>query len=158
MRVWLQLAMLSAWSRRLPVTLVILAVAVASLLVLFVGQLRADLRTSFGQAVSGVDLLVAPRGSPTDILLYGVFQLGRPTQNLDAGQLQSIRSTPTVTSAAPGRTRRSRIESHAGRANSPALPTIKMTAKPTVVVAKSSFKEVSVIGSSKTFQRRARSR
>ena len=101
MRVWLELAMLSAWSRRLPVTLVILAVAVASLLVLFVGQLRSDLRTSFGQAVSGVDLLVAPRGSPTDILLYGVFQLGRPTQNLDAGQLQKIRSTPTVAWAVP---------------------------------------------------------
>ena len=33
-------------------TLVILAVAVASLLVLFVGQLRSDLRTSFGYSAA----------------------------------------------------------------------------------------------------------
>ncbi|MEY3095294.1 MAG: hypothetical protein RIR74_386 [Pseudomonadota bacterium] len=101
MNIWLRLALASAWSRRLPVLLVLLAVATSSLLVLFVSQLRADLRTSFGQAISGVDLLVAPRGSPTEILLYGVFQLGRPTQNLDAAHLERVRGLTQVEWAVP---------------------------------------------------------
>ncbi len=69
-----------------------------------------------------------------------------------------MRSSPRVTSAAEGRTRGSRIGSHIGRTISPALPIRKIAAKPTVVVAKSSFKLDSVIGSSSTFHRIARRR
>jgi hypothetical protein len=45
------------------------------------------------------------------------------------------------------------LGSHIGRTTSPALPTRKIAAKPTVVVAKSSLSEDFVIGSSKTCQR-----
>ncbi|MEY3917562.1 MAG: hypothetical protein RLZZ140_1125 [Pseudomonadota bacterium] len=58
-RAWLVMAVQSAWSR------------------LSVAQLRQDARASFSHAVSGVDLIVGSRASPTELMLYSVFHLGR---------------------------------------------------------------------------------
>ncbi|MGA0881983.1 MAG: ABC transporter permease, partial [Burkholderiaceae bacterium] len=84
MSIWLSLAFASAWSRRTALMLVIFSVSVSVTLLLLVAQIRADARTSFSNAVSGIDLIVGPRGSPTELLMYSVFQLGRPTRNLSA--------------------------------------------------------------------------
>ena len=107
------------------------------------------------------------------IIRYPAFwittnSLSRPTGGVNQSKLNEkkqtraarskIRSRPRVTRAADGRTRGSRIGSHIGRTISPARPIKKIAAKPTVVVAKSSFKLEGVIGSSKTFHRIARSK
>ena len=101
MSVWFKLALLSAWSRRLAVGLVVASLGLACALVLTVQQLRTDSRQSFSQAVSGVDLIVGPRGSATEILLYSVFQLGRPTANMSAKVLPELRVLPLVNWALP---------------------------------------------------------
>ncbi len=101
MTIWFKLAILSAWSRRLAVGLVVASLGLACALVLTVQQLRTDSRLSFSQAVSGVDLIVGPRGSATEILLYSVFQLGRPTANMSAKVLPALRDLPMVSWALP---------------------------------------------------------
>ena len=62
MRFWLSLAWQSAWSRRQALSLVTMSVAVSVLILLSVQQLRDDARRSFSNALSGVDLIVGPRG------------------------------------------------------------------------------------------------
>ncbi len=101
MKVWLRLALLSAWSRRLAVGLVVASLGFACALVLTVQQLRSDARQSFSQAVSGVDLIVGPKGSATEILLYSLFQLGRPTANMSAKVLPEIQALALVDWALP---------------------------------------------------------
>jgi len=90
MRIWLSLAMASAWSRRSALLVVVLSVSISVALILSVMQIRADARSSFSEAVSGVDLIVGPRGSPTELLMYTVFQLGRATRNMPAETEQAI--------------------------------------------------------------------
>lgn len=95
------LAIKSAWSRRLGLSFVVLSVAVSAMLILSVFQLRQDARQSFSQAVSGVDLMVGPRGSASEFLLYTVFQLGRPSRNVDANTLEKVGALPGVAWAIP---------------------------------------------------------
>jgi putative ABC transport system permease protein len=95
------LALKSAWSRRLGLSFVVLSVAVSATLVLSVFQLRQDARHSFSQAVSGVDLMVGPRGSASEFLLYTVFQMGRPSRNLAASNLDALTEMPAVAWAVP---------------------------------------------------------
>lgn len=96
MMLWFSLALASGLSRRFAMALVVLSVAVSTILVVSVAQLRADARSSFSQAVSGVDLIVGPRGSPSELMLYSVFQLGRPTRNIDARVWSEVEALPSV--------------------------------------------------------------
>lgn len=96
MRTWLYLAFASAWSRRLALTLVVFSVSVSAALLLLVAQIRADARASFSSAVSGIDLIVGPRGSATELLMYSIFQLGRPTRNISAQSEQQVAALPGV--------------------------------------------------------------
>ncbi len=93
---WLNLAWKSAWSRKYSLGLVAVSVCLSVIVLLAVQQIRTDAKRSFSNALSGVDLVVGPRGSPTDLLLYSVFQLGTPTQNMPYADLQRIKEMPSV--------------------------------------------------------------
>jgi putative ABC transport system permease protein len=93
---WLNLAIKSAWSRRYSLSLVAVSVCLSVIVLLSVQQIRTDAKNSFSNALSGVDLVVGPRGSQTDLLLYSVFQLGTPTQNMAYADLQRIKALPNV--------------------------------------------------------------
>lgn len=101
MKTLVRLAAASAWSRRSALMLVACSVAVSAALLSAVVQLRADARTSFSQAVSGVDLIVAARSGASEILLYNAFQIGRPTANIDAAVLDRVRGLSGVAWAFP---------------------------------------------------------
>ncbi|MEY2777550.1 MAG: hypothetical protein RLY30_1648 [Pseudomonadota bacterium] len=101
MRIWLSLAIASAWSRRLALLIVVFSVSISVALILSVVQLRADARSSFSEAVSGVDLIVGPRGSPTELLMYTVFQLGRATRNMPADVEQRLSAVRGVSWVVP---------------------------------------------------------
>ena len=92
----LRLALASARSRWLALLLVLFSISLSAALLTTAAQMRADARGSFSQAVSGVDLIVGPKGSPSELLLYTVFQLGRPTRNIDAARLEEVRSLTMV--------------------------------------------------------------
>ena len=101
MSFWFSLAWHSAWSRRYALSLVALSVSVSVLILLGVQQLRDDARSSFSNALSGVDLIVGPRGSATELMLYSVFQIGRPTRNMGFKAFEDIAQMPQVQWAVP---------------------------------------------------------
>ena len=96
MNLWLSLAWYSAWSRRFALVLVTVSVSVSVLILLGVQQLREDAKRSFSNAVSGVDLIVGPRGSATELMLYSVFQIGRPSKNMGIRGYEEIKLMPQV--------------------------------------------------------------
>ncbi|CAM8634377.1 ABC transporter permease protein domain containing protein [Burkholderiales bacterium] len=95
------LALSSAWARRFALILVVFSVAVSVALLLLVAQIRTDARTSFSNAVSGVDLIVGPRGSASELLMYSVFQLGRPTRNMSAKTEEEVAGLAGVSWVVP---------------------------------------------------------
>ena len=101
MSLWWSLAWRSAWSRRHALAMVALSVSVSVLILLGVQQLRHDARQSFTQALSGVDLIVGPRGSASELMLYSVFQVGRPSRNMAHEAYVALRALPQVRWAVP---------------------------------------------------------
>ena len=101
MSLWWSLAWRSAWSRRHALAMVALSVSVSVLILLGVQQLRHDARQSFTQALSGVDLMVGPRGSASELMLYSVFQVGRPSRNMAHEAYVALRALPQVRWAVP---------------------------------------------------------
>ena len=101
MSLWWSLAWRSAWSRRHALAMVALSVSVSVLILLGVPQLRHDARQSFTQALSGVDLIVGPRGSASELMLYSVFQVGRPSRNMAHEAYVALRALPQVRWAVP---------------------------------------------------------
>jgi putative ABC transport system permease protein len=97
----LSLAARSAWNRRLTLGLTLASVALATLLLVGIERLRADARQSFAEAVSGTDLVVGPRGSPVALMLYAVFRIGAPTENLSWAGFQALERDPAVAWAVP---------------------------------------------------------
>ncbi len=99
--VWLQLAARSAFSRRFALGLVAVAVALATFLILAVAQLRNDMRTGFSSAVAGVDLIVGAPASPTELMLYTVFHVGRPVRSIPFDAYERMVQMPQVRWAVP---------------------------------------------------------
>lgn len=97
----LRLAALSAWNRRLTLGLVALAVSLATCLLLSVERLRSDARLSFFQSVSGVDLVVGPRGGELPLLLHAVFRSGNLPTLMSWSSYRAIADHPAVAWAVP---------------------------------------------------------
>lgn len=96
MRALWSLAWDSAWSRRFVLSLVVVSIALSTLLLLGIEQLRRDARDSFSQAVSGTDLIVGARTGPVSLLLYSVFRVGGATNNIRWASVQALRANPAV--------------------------------------------------------------
>jgi len=96
MKFLLPLAWASAWNRRATLGLTLLAVILASCLLLAVERLRHDAQESFAQSVSGTDLIVGARGSPLQLVLYAVFRLGDASNNIAWESYRKIAADPAV--------------------------------------------------------------
>jgi putative ABC transport system permease protein len=90
------LACKSAWARRTTLIWLVLAIALTTISVLGIERLRNNARENFSQAVSGTDLIVGPRSSATQLVLYSVFRLGDATANLGWPVAQTISQHPAV--------------------------------------------------------------
>lgn len=90
------LALRSAWNRRYTLVLTLIAIALSVTLLLGIERLRQDARDSFAQAVSGTDLIVGPRTSPVQLLLYTVFRIGEATNNLGWDSARALANHPAV--------------------------------------------------------------
>jgi len=86
------LAARSLWARRYTALLTILSIATAVLLFLAVENLRQSARASFERTISGTDLIVGARSSPVNLVLYSVFQIGDPTNNITWETYEEIAS------------------------------------------------------------------
>ena len=78
----IKLALKSALNRRFSLCLLILSIAAAVVLTLGLERLRNQTRDGFGQAVAGTDLIIGPRGSASQLVLYSIFRIGDASQNM----------------------------------------------------------------------------
>jgi putative ABC transport system permease protein len=92
----LTLARKSAWNRRGTLILVVLSIALSTALLLGIERVRKQVRESFLQAVSGVDLIVGARGGEIQLMLYAVFHLGGATNNMGWDSAGRIAARPDV--------------------------------------------------------------
>lgn len=86
----MRLAAQSAWNRRSTLVLTICSIALSTWMLLGVERVRTDVRTSFQSAVSGTDLIVGARTGAVQLLLYAVFRVGTPTNNIRWSSIQAL--------------------------------------------------------------------
>ena len=111
MRALLHVALQSALNRRGTLVLVMLSIALATALLLSLERLRTDIRSSFGQSVSGTDLVVGARTSSVQLMLYAVFRVGGASNNIRMDSLQAVAQHRAVAWVVP----LSLGDSHRGR-------------------------------------------
>lgn len=77
-----EVALSSLWNRRGSVVLTLASLTISMAIVIGVEHIRAQAENSFVRTVSGTDLLVGARTSQINLLLYSVFRIGNPTNNI----------------------------------------------------------------------------
>lgn len=92
----LRLAAKSLANRWLTGLLTILAIAVSVMLLLGVEKIRNGARQSFTDTISGTDLIVGARSGPLNLLLYSVFRIGNPTNNITWTTYRQIAAAPDI--------------------------------------------------------------
>ncbi len=98
---FLRLAEKSLRNRKGSVILTVLAMSVSVFVLLGVEHIREQTKESFRGTVSGVDLIVGARTGSLNLLLYSVFRMGSPTNNIDWNSYQKIASGSKVAWAIP---------------------------------------------------------
>src|SRR5688572_12990282 len=101
MRHLFALAARSAWNRRLTLGMTALAIALSVTLLLGVERIREDAREAFSESVSGTDLIVGARTSPVQLMLYAVFRIGEPSNNIRWQSYRVLAEHPEVAWAIP---------------------------------------------------------
>lgn len=91
-----RLAFLSLRNRWITCALTVIAIAVSVMLVLGVEEVRTGARASFADTISGTDLIVGARTGDVNLLLYTVFHIGNPTNNMTWKTFQDIAKRPEV--------------------------------------------------------------
>ena len=86
----LRLAFASLFARALTVGMTILAIALSVALFLGVEKVRTGAKASFGDTISGTDLIVGARTGSVQLLLYSIFRIGNATNNLTWESYQDI--------------------------------------------------------------------
>ena len=90
------LALASAWNRRFTLTLTLAAIAFSVAMLLGVERVRTAAHESFAHSISGTDLVVGPRTSPVQLMLYAVFRIGEATTNMKWASYQELAQNPDV--------------------------------------------------------------
>tara|TARA_R110001592_G_scaffold363391_1_gene687058 strand:- start:17756 stop:19006 length:1251 start_codon:yes stop_codon:yes gene_type:complete len=92
----LRLALSSLWCRKGSVLLTVFSITVSVFVLLGVEQIRYQAKNSFGNTVSGIDLIVGARTGDVNLLLYSVFRLGNAPNNISWQSYQRIAADPSV--------------------------------------------------------------
>jgi len=98
---FIRLAYKSLLDRKGSVLLTILALTVSIFVLLGVEHIRHQAKESFGNTVSGVDLIVGARTGSLNLLLYSVFRIGSPTNNISWNTYQSIATGKNIAWSVP---------------------------------------------------------
>lgn len=96
-----RLAIKSLLDRKGSVFLSLLAMSVSIFVLLGVEHIRHQAKESFSNTVSGVDLIVGARTGSLNLLLYSVFRIGNPTNNIRWETFEKISSNKKVKWAIP---------------------------------------------------------
>ena len=98
---FLKLAVNSLVDRKGAVSLSLAAMAISIAILLGVEHIRQEVKQNFTSTVSGVDLIVGARTSNVNLLLYSVFRIGAPTNNISWKSFENFASDPRVDWAVP---------------------------------------------------------
>lgn len=96
-----RLAVKSLLDRKGSVFLSLLAMSVSIFVLLGVEHIRHQAKESFSNTVSGVDLIVGARTGSLNLLLYSVFRIGNPTNNIRWETFEKVSSNKKVKWAIP---------------------------------------------------------
>jgi putative ABC transport system permease protein len=97
----LNIARQSAWNRRSTLVWVVVSLALATALLWTLERLRHDIRNSFSQSVSGVDLIVGARSSPVQLMLFSVFHIGSVPQSMSMDSVHKLAQHRSVSWVVP---------------------------------------------------------
>jgi len=97
----LSLGIRSLLNRRATALLTIASIAVSVALLSAVDRVRSDARNSFANTISGTDLIVGARSGELNLLLYSVFRIGNPTNNIRWQSFEEISGRKEVDWAVP---------------------------------------------------------
>ena len=98
---FLKVAINSLLSRRGSAVMTLMAISVAIFVLLGIEQIRQQARDSFASTVSGVDLIVGAKTGSLNLLLYSVFRIGSPTDNISWQAYRDIAESDDVAWAIP---------------------------------------------------------
>lgn len=98
---FINLALKSLLSRKGSVILTIMAMTVSVFSLLAVEHIRYQAKENFSNTVSGVDLIVGARTGSLNLLLYSVFHIGSPTNNVSWDSYEEIAKNSRVKWAVP---------------------------------------------------------
>lgn len=90
------LTLKSLWHRKFTTLLTVTSICLSISLLLGVERIRKAARTSFESTLSGTDLIVGARSGPVQLLLYSVFRIGTPTNNITWPTYQDLKAHPEV--------------------------------------------------------------
>jgi putative ABC transport system permease protein len=92
----LRLISKSILNRRSTVALTVLSIGLSVALLLGVERLRSGTREAFAGTISGTDLVVGARSGAVQLLLYSVFRIGNPTNNVSWKSYQELKQLPQI--------------------------------------------------------------
>ena len=92
----LSLVRKSLTNRLLATTLTVASIALSVALLIGIENVRAGMRESFSNTISRTDLIVGARGGSLQLLLYSVFGIGSPTNNVSWETYERFRDHPAV--------------------------------------------------------------
>lgn len=98
---FIKLASKSLLNRKGSVLLSLLAMTVSLFVLLGVEHIRYQAKESFSKTISGVDLIVGARTGSLNLLLYSVFRVGSPTNNIQWQTYEAIVDDPQIKWAIP---------------------------------------------------------
>jgi putative ABC transport system permease protein len=96
-----RLALQSLLDRKGSVVLALMAMSVSIFVLLGVEHIRHQTKENFSSSVSGADLIVGARTGRLNLLLYSVFRIGSPTNNIRWETYQTIANSHHVKWAIP---------------------------------------------------------
>jgi len=88
-------------SRRKTVFLTFLSLVVSISVLISVEHIRLQAKESFNRTISGVDLIVGAPSGELNLLLYSVFRMGNPTNNIKYDSFTMLKANPSVAWAIP---------------------------------------------------------
>ena len=86
----------SVQNRKLTSLLCVASIALSVALLLGVERIKNGARDGFTNTISQTDLIVGAKGGPLQLVLYTVFRIGSPTNNIRFSSYTKIKSLPEV--------------------------------------------------------------
>ena len=95
------LALKSIQSRKATFLLTFISIAISVMLLLGVQIIKKEANSGFLQPVSGTDLIIGPKSSQIELLLYSVFHIGTPNTLMEYKSYERIQANKNVKWAIP---------------------------------------------------------